>query len=302
MDGVAYSAALALAALFGWAGAVKLAGRHTTVRTFEALGLRAPRALAVGVPLVELALAAGLAVAPGWAALAALAVLAGFTTILWRTLRSGTDVGCGCFGTTSRRPVSSVELVRNGVLAAGAAVAAAASGPVVPGPGAVAVVAVGVAVGVGIVQLAARRVAGSGRAPMGRIDAGDPRPGTAAPALAGLAYGGTPLTVVAFTAPTCAGCDELGAALDRLAGAGPAVHVVELGDATRSTFAAFGVTGTPTVVIVDRAGSVRARGPAGDAAALDALLDVAARAVVTGRSARRTPVRHDGRHDGSTTS
>jgi hypothetical protein len=300
VDGVAYGAALALAALFGWAGAVKLAGRHTTVRTFEALGLRAPRALAIGVPVVELGLAAGLVVAPGWAALAALAVLAGFTTILWRALRSGTDVGCGCFGTTSRRPVSAVELVRNGVLATGASLAAAAPGPVVPAPGAVAVVAVGAAVGAALVRLAARRVTGTDATR--RADARGPRPGSAAPALPGHAYGDAPLTVVAFTAPTCGGCDGLRAALDRLVGAGPAVRFVELGDATGPTFEAFGVTGAPTVVVVDHLGVVRARGPADGGTDLDVLLDVATGAAQQARSARRSGVRHDGRHDGSTTS
>ena len=129
MNDVGYAAALVLAAVFGWAGLAKLRARDATERTFRAFGLAAPRALAVGVPVTELILAVGLVLVPSWAALAALAVLVGFSTILARAMRAGVDVGCGCFGTARRAPVSFVELVRNGLLALGAVVAAQAGSP-----------------------------------------------------------------------------------------------------------------------------------------------------------------------------
>jgi len=132
MSALAYAAALLLAAVFGWAGLAKLRTRHTTARTFRAFGLAHPDALAVGVPVVEVALAVGLVVAPAEATLAALAVLAGFSTILVRAMRAGVDVGCGCFGTARRQPVSFVELVRNGLLGTAALTAAFAPGPVAP--------------------------------------------------------------------------------------------------------------------------------------------------------------------------
>lgn len=132
MNDVGYAAALLLAGVFGWAGLAKLRARDATERTLRAFGLAAPRALAVGVPVVELSLAVGLVLVPAWAALAALAVLVGFSTILLRAMRAGVDVGCGCFGTARREPVSFVELVRNGGLAGGAVVAAQAASPVWP--------------------------------------------------------------------------------------------------------------------------------------------------------------------------
>jgi len=124
---VGYAAALLLAAVFGWAGLAKFRTRDQTARTFRAFGLAAPDALAVGVPVTELVLAVGLVVVPGWAALGALAVLAGFTTVLVRAMRAGVDVGCGCFGTAKREPVSFVELIRNGLLATAAVAAAFAA-------------------------------------------------------------------------------------------------------------------------------------------------------------------------------
>ena len=66
MSDVGYAAALVLAAVFGWAGLAKLRARDATERTFAAFGLAAPRALAVGRPGDELALAAGLVLVPGW--------------------------------------------------------------------------------------------------------------------------------------------------------------------------------------------------------------------------------------------
>lgn len=103
MDEVAYAAALALAAVFAWAGVAKLASRAATERAFRGLGLVAPRGFAVGVPATELALAAGLVVAPAEAAIAALAVLAGFTTFLVRSLGRGRPAAVAASAPPGRR-------------------------------------------------------------------------------------------------------------------------------------------------------------------------------------------------------
>jgi hypothetical protein len=132
MSELGYLAALILAVLFAWAGVAKLGARRRTARTFATLGLPAPAALALAVPVVELALAAGLVLAPGWAAAGALALLAAFSVFLTRAVRAGVDVGCGCFGSAGSEPVSFVELVRNGLLGIAAAVALAAPRPVAP--------------------------------------------------------------------------------------------------------------------------------------------------------------------------
>ena len=157
MSEVGYAAALLLAGVFGWAGLAKFRTRDQTARTFRAFGLAAPDTLAVGVPVTELVLAVGLVVVPGWAALGALAVLAGFTTVLVRAMRAGVDVGCGCFGTAKREPVSFVELVRNGLLAVAAVTAAFAPRPDLPGLDAVVLVGTAAAIGALVLALAELR-------------------------------------------------------------------------------------------------------------------------------------------------
>lgn len=137
MSDVAYVTAVLLAGLFAWAGVAKLVDRERTARTFAAFGLPAPVLLGSAVPVVELALAVCLLAFPAPAALAALGLLAAFTTFLVRAVRAGVDVGCRCFGSARTEPVSSVEVLRNGLLGGAAIVASFATGPVVPGPGAV---------------------------------------------------------------------------------------------------------------------------------------------------------------------
>jgi uncharacterized membrane protein YphA (DoxX/SURF4 family) len=152
MSEVAYAAAVVLAGLFAWAGVAKLGARRRTTRTFRALGLPSPSALAVAVPVVELGLAVALLVAPRAGAAGALVVLVAFTAFLARAVARGTDVGCGCFGSASAERVSAVDLLRNALLAAAAVVALGAPAPDLPGTAAV--VATGAAVGIAALVLA----------------------------------------------------------------------------------------------------------------------------------------------------
>lgn len=133
MAGVSYLCALALAGVFAWAGAAKLRSTATTAGTFAALGLPGPAVLARVVPAVELALAVALVTVPAAGATVSLAILAGFSVVLARSLRAGDTVSCGCFGTATDEPVSSLELARNAVLGLLAVVALLATGPVRPG-------------------------------------------------------------------------------------------------------------------------------------------------------------------------
>jgi len=133
MSGAAYLCALALAGVFAVAGVAKLAAPSRSAATFASLGLPGPEALARAVPAVELALAVALVVVPPVGAAGALAALAGFSVMLARTLRAGVRVTCGCFGSAGDEPVSFVELVRNGLLAALALAALTTTGPAAPG-------------------------------------------------------------------------------------------------------------------------------------------------------------------------
>jgi hypothetical protein len=109
-------AALVLAAVFTWSGVAKLVRRPDLTK----LGL--PAATWWVVSLVELLLAVTLLASPAWGGVAALALLAGFTAFL--VARRGGDVGCGCFGSASTKPISNVDLARNAALLAVAAIAA----------------------------------------------------------------------------------------------------------------------------------------------------------------------------------
>ena len=153
MSEVSYLSALVLGGLFAWAGTAKLLGGPRTVRTFRGLGLPAPERLAVAVPLLELGLAVGLVVLPRPAAVVALVTLTAFSAVLLRAVRSGVSVGCGCFGSAGRGPVSTVELVRNAFLV-GAAVVAIGAHPAMPGLPAVLVASTAVAMAALLIALA----------------------------------------------------------------------------------------------------------------------------------------------------
>lgn len=257
MEGLAYAAALALALVMGIAGVTKLRRRGPTERAFRSQGLAWPRGLATAVPVTEVILAVGLVVVPSWAGMVTLAVLAGFTTYLLRSIRRGDQLGCGCFGATRAVSVGPTELVRNGVLMAAAAlVTVAGESPTVPGAGPLVAVAVAGAISAAVLALLRRRshpVPGRQGLP----------PGTTAPTLpeSGTGWGGSTI-LVAFVAPSCDGCTDLLATLEQMPRADMAVRVVELDDESAPLFAAYGVRSAPYLVVVDGQGRVRSSGPA----------------------------------------
>lgn len=120
--------AWALAAMFLWAAGAKAIRPHQTRRSFEALGLAMPGVLAAAVPLLEGAISIALVLVPPWGGAAAFGLMAVFTTVLARVVRSGLVVSCACFGAATNAPVSKRTLIRNAVvLLASAAVAIFAS-------------------------------------------------------------------------------------------------------------------------------------------------------------------------------
>ncbi|MBW3537663.1 MAG: DoxX family protein [Actinobacteria bacterium] len=124
MQDVGSAAALLLAGIFAWAGALKLVSPGRTTVSFRALGLPASALLARAVPTFELATAALLVIAPRIGAALALVSLVAFTLVVVLALRQGKQVGCGCFGASSTdNDLSYVEPVRNLLLALGAATA-----------------------------------------------------------------------------------------------------------------------------------------------------------------------------------
>ena len=113
--------------------------------------------------------------------------------------------------------------------------------------------------------------------PMGVHFAGEgPELDRPAPAAGPFAYE-APLTLVAFTSPTCEVCARLRPSLRSLERQYGDVRMVELehSASTRSTFLAFNVSNTPYFVAVDADGIVRGRGVANSLEQIEELIEEA---------------------------
>lgn len=154
------AAALLLAAVFAWAGAVKVVAPVRTAAAFRNLGLPVPAVLSRLVPVGEMSIAALLVVAPRRGALAALASLGVFTAVVLMALHSGKRAGCGCFGgSNTDEDLSHVEPIRNlllAVLAATALLAADLSRPDLAAVVGVTSAATAGALGLGLLRLRQR--------------------------------------------------------------------------------------------------------------------------------------------------
>ena len=110
--------ALVVAPVFIYAGVAKFATFENW--TFQARALGAPDPFVVLVPLAEIALAVLLV--GGWwfdqAVAASLILLVGFTILLLVRLRDPERLPCACFGATSQRPMSWLDVLRNVILIA----------------------------------------------------------------------------------------------------------------------------------------------------------------------------------------
>lgn len=130
MSFAASLSAMLLAGVFVVAAIAKLLDRAGTRETLAEFGVPARAAApgAVALPLLELAIAVALvpSATAVWGAVAGLATLLVFTAAIAVTLARGKAPDCNCFGGLTRTTVGRGTLVRNAVLAAVAAFAAAA--------------------------------------------------------------------------------------------------------------------------------------------------------------------------------
>lgn len=110
--------ALIIATVFVYAGVAKFATFENW--TFQARALGAPDPFVVLVPLAEIALAVLLV--GGWwfeqTIAASLILLVSFTILLLVRLRDPERLPCSCFGATSQRPMSWLDVARNAILMA----------------------------------------------------------------------------------------------------------------------------------------------------------------------------------------
>lgn len=154
--GLGTAAACLLSAIFVASSAAKLVDRRNTARQFRALGLAAPAAMAVVVPMIEAAIALVLVIRPAVGAALSLGLLIVFTAVLARAFRSGRSVSCSCFGSRGDEPISAGTLARNLALMTAAVVAVttagAGDGPTVPGAAAITTVATAALLAAVVVQ------------------------------------------------------------------------------------------------------------------------------------------------------
>lgn len=126
MDLLLLLARLALAGVFAVAGAAKLADRRGSIESMRNFGVPVPlvKPLGIGVPAAELAVAIALipTATARWGALGALILLLAFMIGIGTNLARGNHPDCHCFGQLHSSPAGWPTLVRNGLLAALAAV------------------------------------------------------------------------------------------------------------------------------------------------------------------------------------
>lgn len=116
LAGLASIAAVVLAAVFAVSAMAKARDVGGTIAGLAELELPLPGPLSVLTIVVESALVIGLLLRPGWAGLAAVAVLAAFTVALVEIRQRGNTAPCHCFGARLDTPVGRGELARNGAL------------------------------------------------------------------------------------------------------------------------------------------------------------------------------------------
>src|SRR6202011_1553227 len=92
----------------------------------------------------------------------ALAALAAFTLVVVRGVLRGVTAGCGCFGSRRVEPVTPLDVARNGLLAALAAIATGTAHLVRPGAGSIAAVSAAVVGGSVALGVARTRLRGPG--------------------------------------------------------------------------------------------------------------------------------------------
>lgn len=171
MTALAAAAAWLVALVLAWAGIAKLAAGARTAAGFRSLGIPAAGAVAIAVPVAELAAALLLVTVPPIGATVSLGLLAVFTAFLVLALRRGLGVPCGCFGSARPEPITYAALVRNALLASAAGVAALAPSPARPVLEAVIAVGAAAALGFVLVGLAELR-ATTGRLWDNRVEPG----------------------------------------------------------------------------------------------------------------------------------
>jgi hypothetical protein len=279
-----------LAGMFGTSAFAKLADRHGARQAVREFGVPVgvSGAFAVLLALVELAVAVALLVGPSAAvaSVAALVLLSGFSLVVTWTLRRRRHPECHCFGRLSSGPVGWSTVARN-VAFGTAAAFVALDGRLGWIMALLAIVASTWWVGPGVRRRWVQRVGA------GAVSWSLPDPAGETWTLDRLLALGRPLVLV-FSQPACGGCDLLMPAVARwqadlqgqltiaVVSGGPSAEssakVRQYGlrlllvDDRQDTFRAYGITATPSAVLIGEDGAIAAE-PAIGASEIEYLVD-----------------------------
>jgi thiol-disulfide isomerase/thioredoxin len=285
-------AQLLVAGMFALAAFWKLADREGVRQAVQAFGVPQAVAACAGWVIIatESAIAALLLARPWTGAVAAFIALAGFSAVVLASLVKGQRVECHCFGRLSTGPLGWSTLARNGYFAA-LAVFVALDGHM----GWPLVVFAVIMLGLWLGPATRRRWTARPGAPAAPIELPD-RAGRMW-TLDKLLEPGAPVVLI-FSQPGCGACDALlpevarwqddldGRVTVALVNGGPAGHRVpmELMDEHRASFAAYGITATPSAILIDDGRRLDA---ASGATAISNLVDQAVRISEQTRFTRR---------------
>ncbi len=280
--------ALALAAVLLAAVLAKLAAPARSSAALTTFGVRAPRARAAGLAAllaVELGLAVGVAAGSAAAAYAAAAAMAAFALALAVVLRrGGAGAPCACFG--ARATVSRAAVIRGVLLAgafAGLPAVPAASVSAVGWLAAGLVLALAGLAGLGLATWALAREIGELRLRLGpqlALELADEGPplGRSIGLIDRFAVDrDVKLALAVFSSESCPVCRALEPAVDWLASDPFVAAQMFDEEADAGVWAALSVPGSPYAVVLDRAGTVLAKGAFNSGGQLEGMLASAER-------------------------
>jgi len=105
-----------MSAVFAISGSLKLFSLNRFIADLKSLRVKANKTFATAIISIEFVTAGILIYRPLYGSLLAILLLTVFTTVLLRSINSGTSSSCSCFGALSRSEITYKSIIRNAIL------------------------------------------------------------------------------------------------------------------------------------------------------------------------------------------